>query len=310
MKILVLGAGAIGGYYGARLIEAGGDVTFLVRPGRAERLATQGLVVKSELGDFQAAVKTVLADRLKPDYDLVVMACKGFDLDAAMEAVTPAVGARTAILPYLNGLNAYDRLDARFGRARVLGGVAVIATMLESDGTVRHYGAGDGIVTGARDASSRPIAAEYHALISKSNGTRTLSDDIEQALWNKWVMIASGALMTSLMRGSVGDIMATRDGHALMRQAMAETASVAKASGFALSPATVSRMEARLLDTTSGWSASVMRDIAHGVRQLESQAIVGDLIDRAAALDVAVPLVRTAFCHLQVYQRQQDAIKP
>jgi len=137
MKILVLGAGAIGGYYGARLIEAGADVTFLVRPGRAARLAADGLVVRSELGEFPQPVRCVDDAGVRASdvaYDLVLLACKGYDLASAMEAIAPAIGPRTRILPFLNGVSVYERLDARFGRAHVMGGVSQIATMLDSDG--------------------------------------------------------------------------------------------------------------------------------------------------------------------------------
>ena len=138
MKTLVLGAGAIGGYYGARLMEAGADVSFLVRPKRAAHLAAKGLVVRSDLGSVNRPVKTVESARASDRYELVLMACKGYDLPAAMDAIAPAAEHGAAVLPLLNGLSAYDRLDARFGRDNVLGGVAYIATMLETNGDIVH----------------------------------------------------------------------------------------------------------------------------------------------------------------------------
>lgn len=122
MKILVLGAGGMGGYYGARLIEAGADATFLVRPQRAVALARDGLRVQSELGNFEGAVRTVTADEVGAGHDLVLLACKTYDLDAAIDAIAPAIAGGAAVLPLLNGLSAYDTLDRRFGRDRVLGG--------------------------------------------------------------------------------------------------------------------------------------------------------------------------------------------
>jgi 2-dehydropantoate 2-reductase len=184
MKILVLGAGAMGGYYGARLIEAGADVTFLVRPGRAQALEREGLAVRSELGDFHRPVRTVQAGEVDAQYDLVLLACKAYDLDDAIAAISPAVGRGTAILPLLNGLSAYDRLDHRFGRERVLGGVSYIATTLAADGTVLHAGRMDRLVVGPRAAQTSALAAEsmrwcpgrrararYRARSSRSCGT-------------------------------------------------------------------------------------------------------------------------------------------
>jgi 2-dehydropantoate 2-reductase len=307
MKILVLGAGAIGGYYGARLIQAGADVTFLVRPKRAQALAADGLVVHSELGGFNDKVKTILAQDAKPDYDLVLLTCKAYDLDTAMAAIAPAVGASTRILPFLNGLAAYDQLDARFGKDRVMGGIAYIATMLEKTGSIRHFGTNDVVLSGARSPAQQTHAEEFHALIASTPGVRTPSPDITQALWDKWVMLASGALMNCLMRGTIADIMSTRHGHALMTRAMAECRAVAAAAGHELAPDTVKRMEERLLDDKSAWAASMMRDIAQGLPRLEADDIVGDMAARAALDKMDVPLAQAAYCHLQVYQHQQSA---
>jgi len=312
MKILVLGAGAMGGYYGGRLMQAGADVTFLVRPRRAEILARDGLVVRSELGDIRTPVKTVQAAGVRPGYDLVLLACKTYDLDSAMQALDPALdggggdgGKAAVILPLVNGLRAYETLDARYGRARVLGGVSYIATTLDASGTVIHQGPGDRLVVGARAEAAQPLARAFHELAAATPGTRELSADVDQALWNKWVMIASGALMTCLMRGTVGEIVRTDDGRALMRQAMDECAAVARLSGHALPEPVGKAMHERLLDAGSAWAASMMRDIAQGAPRLEARDIVGDMADRAVRLGHAVPLVRTAYAHLQVYEAQQ-----
>lgn len=307
MKILVLGAGAIGGYYGARLIEAGADVTFLVRAGRAALLEKNGLIVKSELGEFGRPVLCIDQDGVQPDYDLVLLACKGYDLDSAMDAIAPAIGPNTCILPFLNGMSVYAKLDARFGRAHVLGGVSQIATMLDTDGAIVHYGALDTVIVGARDASQQATAEAFHALIRNSPGTRNLADNVEQALWNKWMMIATGALMTCLMRGTVGEIARTQDGKTLMRRAMGEALAVAAAEGFPLPAAVVTQMETRLLDENLNWMASMARDIVNGAQRLEADDIVGDLVRRATAFGQDAPIAQSAYCHLQVYEAQKRA---
>lgn len=305
MNILIVGAGAIGGYFGARLLQAGGDVTFLVRPRRAAALASNGLRVHSDLGAFDGTVKTVLREDLKPIYDLILLSCKAYDLEASINDLLPAVGTHTAILPFLNGMSVYDQLDQRFGRDRVLGGVAYIAVTLDQQGEIHHMGKADVVVVGPRSRASISSAESFHALISTSKGSRVLSKDVSHALWNKWVMLASGALMTCLMRGSLREILATRDGQSLMKQAMLESQSVASAEGQALLPEEVHRIEERLLDSKSAWAASMMRDISQNATRLEAQAIVGDLIDRAERYGLDVPLTRAAYCHLQVYEMQQ-----
>ncbi|ODV44422.1 ketopantoate reductase [Cupriavidus sp. UYMMa02A] len=307
MKILVLGAGAMGGYYGARLIEAGADVTFLVRPGRAQALERDGLTVRSELGDFRGPVRTVLVSQGDAQYDIVLLACKAYDLADAIRAISPAVGPGTAVLPLLNGIGAYDQLDQCFGKARVLGGVSYIATTLAADGTILHAGRGDRLLVGARAPQASALAADFHALASQSAGTRELSDAIGQELWNKWAMIAAGAVMTCLMRGTVGDIMKTQDGRRLMLEAMAECHTVAQLCGHAIPAPVAAAVQGRLLDNSSTWAASMMRDIVQGAPRIEADAIVGDLIARAAAHGCDLPLSRMAFCHLQVYEGQRAA---
>ena len=128
MRILVVGAGAIGGYFGGRLLQAGRDVTFLVRPKRAAELARDGLVIKSPNGD--ATLKNppvVQADKLNEKFDVVLLSCKAFDLDDAIKSFAPAVGPQTAIIPLLNGMRHLDVLDENFGKGRVLGGLCGIA---------------------------------------------------------------------------------------------------------------------------------------------------------------------------------------
>lgn len=306
MKILVLGAGAIGGYYGARLIEAGADVTFLVRPRRQALLQQQGLVVESELGRFAGAVKTVTADSVAPDFDLILLTCKTYDLLQAMDAIAPAMHAQTRILPFLNGMQAYDVLDARFGKQRVLGGVAYIAAMLTPQGAIAHMGKNDTVLIGHRSPETQEAAKSLHALLATSPGVRKLAGDVEQALWDKWVMITAGAAICCLMRGAIKDILQTRDGKRLTEQAIEECTAVARHAGHPLAPAAIDTVRGLLLDEQSPWAASMMRDIGQGAPRLEADAVIGDMLARAAQFGVDAALLRTAYCHLQVYMRQQE----
>lgn len=305
MKILVLGAGAIGGYYGARLIEAGADVTFLVRARRAAQLERDGLVVRSAKAPFRAAVQATSDAATLPPQDAVLLACKGYDLDSALQAIGPALDRGAIILPLLNGLSVYDRLDARLGRDRVLGGVAYIATTLTADGEIVHLGDIDRLIVGARGAGGHNVAADLYTLFAAGPGARVLSPAIEQELWNKWVMLAAGAAMTCLMRATVGEILQARHGEILMRQAIDECSAVASASGQPLAAATREQIDGRLLDRTSTWAASMMRDIAQGAPRIEAADIVGDMLRRAADHGQAAPLLRAAYCHLQAYQSQR-----
>ena len=304
MKTLVLGAGAIGGYYGARLQEAGADVTFLVRPGRAAQLASHGLVVRSPLAPVNTAVKTISSVDSADGFELVLLSCKCYDLERAVQAIAPAMERGAKVLPLLNGLSVYDKLDARFGRDAVLGGVAYIATMLQQSGEIVHQSTHDKLIIGARAEAQHELATRLYASLARGPGERNLSPAIDQELWNKWVMLAAGAAVTCLMRGTVGEIMSTDHGSAVMSLAIAECREVATASGYRPSDETMRQVEGRLTDRGSGWAASMMRDIAQGAPRLEVDDIVGDMLRRADDFGQNAALIRTALCHLQVYEAQ------
>jgi 2-dehydropantoate 2-reductase len=301
MRILVLGAGAIGGYYGGRLVEGGADVTFLVRPRRAQQLAERGLVVRSPLGDIERRVKTLLAEQIRDTFDFVLLSCKAYDLDTAIQAIAPALGPQSAVLPLLNGINHMAALSGRFGTARVLGGACYIGTLLEPSGEVRHVGEMErltfGEVSGERSARCDAILKAFAA--SKVNAT--LNDNIIQAMWEKFVTLASLATATTLMRGNVGEILAAPSGEWLMMEALGECERVAAAEGHAPSKEAVERTRKMLTTRGSIFTASMMRDLVAG-GPTEGDHIIGDLVRRAERRGVAVPLLRIALCNLQVHE--------
>ena len=135
MRVLVVGAGAIGGYFGGRLLQAGRDVTFLVRPGRAEHIRKNGFAVRVlDQRPDELAVRAIVSEQIEAPYDLVLVTCKAYDLESAMDGFAPAVGPETAILPLLNGLRHLDLLSERFGVSRLLGGQCVITATLDERG--------------------------------------------------------------------------------------------------------------------------------------------------------------------------------
>jgi 2-dehydropantoate 2-reductase len=306
MKILILGAGGIGGYFGGRLAQTGADVTFLVRPPRAQQLAKNGLVIKSPAGDARSAAATVLAEHLRPDYDLVILACKAYDLDAAITAVAPAIGTHTAILPTLNGLRHIDVLADHFGAAHVLGGLAQIAVTLTPAGEINHLGNFHLLAFGERSGGHSPRCEEFAEVCARANFTARLSDNINLELWEKFVFLATLAGITCLMRASVGTIMATDDGEALTRDMLEECRKVAAAAGHPPRADAMARYAGLLTERGSGFTASMLRDIERG-GSTEGEHIVGDMFARARALRVAAPLLRVARAHLQVHELARAA---
>lgn len=307
MKILVLGAGAIGGYYGARLLQAGAEVNFAVRPRRREILQRNGLVVRSTLGDVRQAVQTIDASEIDGPHDVVLLACKGYDLAEAIEDILPAVGSNSVILPFLNGLGVYDVLDRHFGRDRVLGGVAYIATQMDSEGAIEHLAPADVVMLGARSDNKFAVdAAEaLHALLRTSEGTRILSPDITQALWDKWAMLAAGAAMTCLLGANIAQIQTSTLGRPLIERAIAEVEAIASAQGHPIRGEGAERIRKLLLDPASQWKASMARDMAQAARRIEHEEIVGDMLRLGRRHGHDTPLLDAAYTLLQVYTNQQ-----
>jgi 2-dehydropantoate 2-reductase len=305
MRILVLGAGAIGGYYGGRLAESGADVTFLVRPRRAQQLAEHGLVVKSPFGDIERAVKTVEAGALREPYDLVLLSCKAYDLDSAIAAITPALGPQSAILPLLNGINHLAALSGRFGAARVLGGACGIGAVLDPDGTVRHTSPMEwltfGELSGERTARCEAISRAF----AETKINATLSDNIIQAMWDKFVMLASLAAATTLARANVGEILAAPLGEWLVLQSLAECQRVAAADGHPASKESLERTRKMLTARGSAFTASMQRDLVAG-GATEGDHIIGDLVRRAEKRGLDVPLLRIALANLQVHEARRQ----
>lgn len=306
MRFLVLGAGAVGGYFGGRLAEAGRDVTFLVRSPRAAALAEHGLKVASPLGDFRVPVKTATADRVGGPYDVVLLTAKHYDLDTAIDAIRPGMGSHSAVLPLLNGLVHLDRLDRAFGADRVLGGVAYVGASLQPDGTIRHHNRLSGIAFGERGGGISERARAIEAAFAGTPVSAPASDNILLDMWEKFVMMGAMAGINCLMRGTIGEIMATQDGEALMIAALAECQAVAAAAGFSPRPPSRERVQAMLTERGSINSPSMRQDLEAG-RRTEADAVVGDMLSRARSFGLAAPLLSAAYCHLQVHENRLAA---
>jgi 2-dehydropantoate 2-reductase len=307
MRILVVGAGAIGGYFGGRLMEAGSDVTFLVRRRRAAELAAAGLVIRSPKGNVTLRnPPTVLAEDLHEPYDVVLLSCKAYDLDGAIASFAPAVGPRTAILPLLNGMRHLDALDARFGRDRVLGGQCQIAVTLDENRAIVHLNDDHALSFGERDGT---LSDRVRAIAAEMAGARfeaQPSQQILQDMWEKWVFLAALAGATCLMRAAIGDILRAPGGGAIALGLLDETRSVSQANGYPPRQAFLERAQAILTAAGSPLTASMLRDIERHA-PIEADHIVGDLIARAGARESSrdPSLLRVAYANLKAYEARQ-----
>ena len=305
MRILIVGAGAIGGYFGGRLKQAGRDVTFLVRPRRAAQLEATGLVIRSPRGDASLGPPpVVLAAELpeRPPFDLIVLSCKAYDLDDAVASFAPAVGPGSAVLPLLNGMRHLDVLDARFGPDRVLGGQCVIGATLDDSGRIIHLNDSHALTFGARGHDGGR-AATLLKVLSGAGFEARASENILLEMWEKWVFLASLAGITCLMRGSIGDIVAA-NGDRLPLELLTECRSIAETAGFAPRPPFLDRIRPMLTAAGSPLAASMLRDIERG-GPTEGEHILGDLAGRADG--APPPLLALACAHLRTYEKRRRA---
>jgi 2-dehydropantoate 2-reductase len=304
MRILVVGAGGIGGYFGGRLLEAGRDVTLLVRGRRAKELARTGLAIRSDLGDVQIpAPPTVTVKCLSGAFDVILLSCKAFDLAGAMNAFAPAVGPATAILPLLNGMAHLDALETRFGGEHVLGGQCLISTTLDPEGRILHLNDAHSLSFGERDGSRSRRAEAIASAFSGARFETRLSQAILQEMWEKWVFIATGAGLTCLMRAAIGDIAAA--GAADLATALLdECAAIAAWQGFPPSETAMQRSRATFTASGSALTASMLRDIERGA-PIEADHIVGDLLRRSGNDGGPSSLLRTAYLHLKTYEARR-----
>jgi 2-dehydropantoate 2-reductase len=305
MRVLVVGAGAIGGYFGGRMLQAGSDITFLVRPRRASELASTGLVIRSPNGDVTLKnPPAVQADTLKDKFDVVLLSCKAFDLDDAIKSFAPAVGPNTAIVPLLNGMLHLDVLDEAFGRERVLGGLCAIAVTLNEAREVVQLQPMQSLNFGERDRQMTDRVRAIAEVFARGKFGAAASENIMQEMWEKWVFLASLAASTSLMRTSVGNILAAPGGRDFLLGILDECSAIAKAAGYPPRAPSRERNTGMLTAEGSPLTASMFRDIKAGAK-VEADHVIGDLIARADAAKIPVPKLRTAYTHLKAYERQR-----
>ncbi len=309
MRLLVLGAGGTGGYFGGRLAQAGADVTFLVRPARAALLRERGLRIRSPLGDADLPVQVVTADELAQSvpFDLVLLSCKAYDLDSAMDAIAPAVHAGAAVLPLLNGLRHYDALDGRFGFGAVLGGLCFISAALGADGEILHLGKPASMTFGERVGQAPASRLQALAAACAQAGIdHAHTPDIAQAQWVKYSFLTALAAGTCTMRAPIGTIVASEGGTEFMAALYEECLAVAAASGQPVPAPAQTTARETLTAAGSPLKASMLRDLEAGQR-VEAAHIVGDMVHRARAQGVATTRLQTAWVALQAYEQQRAA---
>jgi 2-dehydropantoate 2-reductase len=307
VRFLIVGAGALGGYYGGMLVTGGADVTFLVRQARAAQLAERGLVIKRADGEFKTPVKTVTAGAIDGPYDVVLVTCKAYDLDAAIHDFASALSPNGAVLPVLNGINHIALLSDRLGAGRVLGGVTSFSVVRTSEGEIMVPGRGSGRTSfGELTGEHSPRCEAIRAAFAAGGVPSTVSDHIVTEMWEKFSAFAAAAAIAVLTRARAGEVAAAPAGAGFVDAALDECARVTIAEGYPPSVAITDMYRRGFSVIGSNTAPSMLYDIENG-RPTEAEHIVGDLVRRANRLGVEVPILRAALCNLQIYEARRSA---
>ena len=302
MRILVVGAGSTGGFFGARLAQAGRDVTFLVRPAREQLLREHGLQVRSPHGDFSLSPRLVTADSLDGPYDLVLLTVKAYALEAALNDLAPAIGPDSMILPVLNGMHHVDAVTRRFGAGVLLGGVCKIASTLDAQGRIVQYGALNELAYGEMDGSRSERIQRVDECLRGAGFDARFSASIHREMWEKWILLASLGGITCLMRGSIGEVVAAPQGTAFALRLIDEVVAVVRTVGEPPSDTFLTEAQRLLTLRGSPQTSSMYRDLIGG-HPVEAEQIIGDLLRRGQQSGLDTPLLQAAYVHLSVYQQ-------
>ncbi len=307
MRILIIGAGAVGGYFGGRLAQHGRDVTFLVRERRADQLRREGLRIAGACGEFTVEPKLLNADELAAagvHFDLVVLSVKAYSLAQVLRDFAPAVGPETAILPLLNGMGHLDMLTARFGAGAVLGGFTRVVADLDDSGVITLMEQLNDLTFGECDRQRTARVLAIERTLSGCGFVAELSPDILHAMWFKWTYLSAVGAVTLLGRGNIGEINRVPGGLDLASGVVAEANAIADANGYSMSPAQREFMETRVTVTESSLVSSLYRDLHKGAA-VEADHILGDLLKRGAAHGVQTPLLSAAYTQTKVYEARR-----
>jgi 2-dehydropantoate 2-reductase len=308
MRILVVGAGAVGGYFGGRLSQANRDVTFLVRARRAEEIKAKGLEIVSPHGDLTLHPKTITSDRIAGPYDLILLGVKSYALAEAMNDFAGGVGRETMILPVLNGMRHIDLLIGRFGERSVLGGVCKVATEIDQEGRIRQLADVQELIYGELDGRSTPRLQEVDETLRGAGFDAAISGRIRWDMWQKWVQLATLGAVTCLLRGNIGEIASIPGGAALALSTLRECSAIAGACEYSPSDAFLEQQTAALTAQGSQLTSSMYRDLKKGAA-VEVDSILGDLLEHGRKYGLATPILQAAFVSLSIYQRGRGTVK-
>lgn len=304
MKFLVVGAGAVGGYFGGRLLEKGADVTFLVREGRRRNLQEKGLVIHSDYGNTTLSPKTIIAGEEVELYDVILLSTKAYHLDNAIDDIRPYVGKNTMVIPLLNGMAHYNKLDEQFSREKVIGGLCYIEATLDSEGAVIQKGPLHMLVYGERSGQESERIIKLADALKGTKADFQLSSTIIEDLWHKYLFIATMSGITTLMRAPIGPICKHPSGMETIKQLTKEIIDVMNGAGAPISNELETIQMEKIAHLAPEMKSSMQRDMEKGL-PVEADHLHGYLLEIAKTADLPVPVLESVYANLKIYERSR-----
>ncbi|WNF23794.1 ketopantoate reductase family protein [Mesobacillus jeotgali] len=302
MKILIVGAGAIGGYFGGRLLEKGENVTFLVREKRQQQLRSFGLVVESIHGNMHfTEPKTVLTGENVEPYDVILVSTKSYHLEGAIKDITPYVGDKTMVLPLLNGIAHVDALEEAFGTENVIGGLCFIETTLAQDGKIIQTSPIHDLVFGERTGEKTQRILQLEQAFSGTKASFRLSEKIQQEMWHKYLFITSLSGITSLFRSPIGPIRDQEHGWNTIEKLVNEAAAIMEKIGAPLAEGAIDATLGKMNEIGHGMKSSLQRDMEKSLLT-EADHLFGYLLENAKKSGLEASILSAIYANVKVYE--------
>ena len=298
MKILILGAGAIGGFFGAHLMKSGANISFLVREKRKDELKKSGINIFSINGELKVNPKLLDKNLSGQDFDVIILTNKSYDLIDSIREIKPYVN-KTVIIPLLNGMAHYEILDKEFGKEKIFGGTAYISTAMNNYGSIQQITSRASIKFGPRTQKNINIANEFYEICKDTEFECDFSDHIELDLWRKYVLIGATAASTVLFQKPIGEISATTYGKRLITQIHEECKKIVLSKGYDIGIEAANYNLKLITDKGSLLKASMLRDFESG-KKTECEHILGYLIELAKRNNIQCDLIKAAHTRIQV----------
>ncbi|MGB2993102.1 MAG: ketopantoate reductase family protein [Paenisporosarcina sp.] len=304
MKILVVGAGAIGGYFGGRLAEKGEDVTFLVRENRKKQLIKTGLKIKSTYGDVELSPRLLTAGESEEKFDVVMVSTKSYQLTAAIDDIRLHLKEDGIILPLLNGISHMDELIEAFGDEVVIGGLCFIESTLDENGVIVQTSPIHQLVFGERTGKRTPRIERLKSIFEDTKAEFSLSEDINQDMWHKYLFITAMSGLTSLMESPIGPIRNLESGQRVILEFLNEISLIMKKINAPIKEDIANIQFKRINEMNEAMKSSMQRDMEKSM-PLEAEHLQGYLLGKAREHNLSVPILETIYTKLALYEKMR-----